>query len=213
MSSLIFKTEERQVFVATDTLAVAPGGRALMFTTKALIVPHLRMLMAGTGTGGFLDRWFVNVNSGKVVIGIENLDYHTPKSLSDLWQKFKEEKDEFPEDQTTTVYHFGFSEETGVIRAFAYRSTNGFVSEPLGYGIAMKPECSIPQNLQLPGDIKSMMDEQREIQRALPENQRVYIGGEIQIHHLMEAGFNVYTLDRFDDFAADAVTMFNAFRK
>ena len=213
MSSLIFKTEERQVFVATDTLAVAAGGRPFMFTTKAMIVPHLRMIMAGVGAGGFLDRWFVNVNSGKVVIGIENLDYHTPKSLSNLWQNFKEEKDEFPEGQTTTVYHFGFSEETGLIRAFAYRSTNGFASEALGYGVGVKPECSVPQNLQLPSDIKAMMDEQRAIQRALPDNERVYIGGEIQIHHLMEAGFNVYTLDRFDDFASDAVTMFKAFRK
>jgi hypothetical protein len=213
MSSLIFQTEERQVFVATDTLAVAPGGRPLMFTTKALIVPHLRMVMAGTGTGGVLDRWFVSVNGGKVVTGIENLDYHTPKSLSDLWQRFKDERDEFPEGQTTTVYHFGFSEASGSIRAFAYRSANGFESEPLGYGIAVKPECSVPQNLQLPGDLKSMMEEQRAVQRGLPESDRVYIGGEIQVHHLMESGFNVYTLDRFDDFAADAVTMFNAFRK
>lgn len=92
MSSLIFHTQEDQVLVATDTLAVSVGGRALMFTTKVLIVPHLRMMMAGTGAGGFLDRWFVRVNSGKVVAGIDNLDYHTPKSLADLWREFKKKR-------------------------------------------------------------------------------------------------------------------------
>ena len=58
MSSLIYFTQEQQVFVATDTLAVSPDGKPLMFTTKTLIVPHLQMMMAGTGAGGFLDRWF-----------------------------------------------------------------------------------------------------------------------------------------------------------
>jgi hypothetical protein len=147
MSSLIFHTQEDQVLVATDTLAVSTGGRALMFTTKVLIVPHLRMMMAGTGAGGFLDRWFVRVNSGKVVAGIDNLDYHTPKSLADLWREFKKEKGSLADEQTTTVYHFGFSEAKGCIRAYAYRSANGFVSEAIGYGTGVKPECTVPQKL------------------------------------------------------------------
>jgi hypothetical protein len=37
--------------------------------------------------------------------------------------------------------------------------------------------------------------------------------GEIQIHHLTQAGFHIYPLDQFDDFEADAITMFDAFRK
>jgi hypothetical protein len=213
MSSLIFYTQEDQVLVATDTLAVSPGGKALMFTTKALIVPHLRMMLAGTGAGGFLDRWFVRVNSGKVVAGIDNLDYHTPKSLADLWRDFMKEKDTFPDGQTTTVYHFGFSETTGRVHAYAYRSANGFTSEALAYGIGVKPECTVPENFELPGDIRRMMDEQRAIERSQPSDQRIYIGGEIQIHHLTQAGFHIYPLDRFDDFEADAITMFDAFRK
>jgi hypothetical protein len=58
-----------------------------------------------------------------------------------------------------------------------------------------------------------MMDEQRATQRARPSKDRIYIGGEIQIHHLMQAGFNVYRLDRFDDFDADAQTMFERCRQ
>jgi hypothetical protein len=43
------------------------------------------------------------------------------------------------------------------------------------------------------------MDEQRAIQRRKRKNKRIYIGGEIQIHHLTKAGFNVYTLAQFED--------------
>jgi hypothetical protein len=212
MSSLIFYTQEDQVLVATDTLAVSPDGRALMFTTKVLIVPHLRMMMAGTGAGGFLDRWFVRVNSAKVVADIDNLNYHTPKSLADLWLEFKKENGSIPGGLTTTVYHFGFSEATDRIRAYAYRSENDFTSEPLKYGLAVKPECTVPDNFELPRDIRTMMDGQRAIQRSFPSKKRIYIGGEIQIHHLMRAGFNVYRLDRFDDFDADARIMFERCR-
>ena len=63
MSSLIFQTEEQQVFVATDTWAVTRDGMPITFTSKALILPHLRMIVAGTGSGGFLDQWFVYINS------------------------------------------------------------------------------------------------------------------------------------------------------
>jgi hypothetical protein len=211
MSSLIYFTQEQQVFVATDTLAVSPDGKPLMFTTKTLIVPHLQMMMAGTGAGGFLDRWFVQVNR-MVVAGIDNLNYHTPKSLADLWLKFKEENGSIPDGLTTTVYHFGFSETTDRIHAYAYRSENAFVSEPLKYCLGVKPECTVPDNFELPRDIRTMMDGQRAIQRSFPSKKRIYIGGEIQIHHLMRAGFNVYRLDRFDDFVDDARTMFERCR-
>ena len=45
-----------------------------------------------------------------------------------------------------------------------------------------------------------MMEEQRTIQSELTEGNRLYIGGEIQVHHLTKAGFSVYTLDQFDDY-------------
>jgi len=55
VSSLIFHTEQEQAIIATDTLAVSPGGRPLTFTSKGFHVPHLRMVIAGTGCGGFTE--------------------------------------------------------------------------------------------------------------------------------------------------------------
>jgi hypothetical protein len=147
------------------------------------------------------------------VKGIEHLDYHTQRILAADWQRFKQEFAIADTNRTTTVYHFGFSESTGLIRSFAYRSANDFRSEEIGYGLGRKPECEAPEGYQLPRDIRRMMDEQRAIQAACPKETRLYIGGEITIHHLMKAGFNAYTLDRFDDYASDETAMYENFRE
>jgi hypothetical protein len=162
MSSLIFHTEAEQVLVATDTLAVSGDGMPFMFTSKSFIVPHLRMIIAGTGSGGFCGKWFIQVNDRMILRGIDNLD---------------------------------------------------FQSERLEYGIGVKPECGVPTNYNLPEDIKKMMRAQRHIQSQAPPEQRVYIGGEIQIHHLTKNGFNVYTLDKFEDFDADERAIYENYNK
>jgi hypothetical protein len=159
------------------------------------------MIMAGTGAGGFLGRWFVHINDRLVVRGIDNLHYHTRDNLASMWPGFKEEF-----SLTAPLLPFiilASSEATGLIRSFAYRSTNSFQSEQIEYGLGIKPECTIPETYRLPKDIRRMMDEQRTKQEPQQEGQRVYIGGEIHIHHLSQDGFQVYTLDRFEDYELD----------
>jgi hypothetical protein len=114
-------------------------------------------------------------------------------------------KEEFPipDNLTTTIYHFGFSEEDELIKSYAYRSINNFDSDPIIYGLGVKPECTVPENYQLPFNIPAMMQEQREIQALQPKESRLYIGGEIQITHLTKDGFNSYCLCKFDDYDAD----------
>jgi len=210
MSSLVFQTEEQQVFVATDTLAVTPSGRPLTFTSKALILPHLRMIVAGTGSGGFLDRWFVYINSRMRVLGIDNLNQHTTSNLIPGWEAQKKEFS-LPVSATTTVYHFGFSENTGRIRSYAYRSENQFLPEELGYGFGIKPPCSIPDAYELPRDLRKMMDEQRRAELSKPDGEtRIYIGGEIIVHHLTANGFMVYPFDRFEDYDSDRRIIFQS---
>ena len=114
MSSLIFYTNKDQVFVATDTLATTTNGEPFMFTTKAFIVPHLRMLICGTGMGGVLGRWFVAINDKMIVRGIDNLNYHTPSILNNIWSDYKKEFS-IEENITATVYLVGFSEEDGTV--------------------------------------------------------------------------------------------------
>ncbi len=211
MSSLIFHLEPEQVLVGTDTLATSVDGEPFLFTTKVFIVPHLRLLMAGTGAGGFLGKWFTQVNDRMVVRDVDNLDFHAPRDLAQIWQNHKNEFS-LPEDASTTVYHFGFSEEDGLIHSYVYRSENSFQSERLGQsGIGVKPECQVPEGCQLPADIKTMMLDQRAIQAMQPKAQKVYIGGEIVIHHLSRDGFQVYTLDKFEDYEITQQAIFSNF--
>jgi hypothetical protein len=212
MSSLIFASEEQQAFFATDTLATSPEGEPSRFSTKAFIVPHLRMMMAGTGAGGFLGKWFVEVNDRMLVKGIDHLDYHTPECLVRIWAAYKQECS-IPDSVTTTVYHSGFSEEDGVIHSYAYRSSNNFQSESLEYGLRVKPECDIPERYELPTHVKQMMDSQRAIQTTRPKADRVYVGGQIIVHHLTEQSFSVYVLDEFDDYETNERAMYENYAK
>lgn len=198
MSSLIFYTDESQAVVATDTLAVDSSGDPFFFTSKATLIPHLNLIIAGTGCGGFSNEWALQVNNRMVVNGILNLDYHTQDALLKLWEKYKEEFS-LPEGLTTTVYHFGVSEESKKITAFAYRSTNNFFSEEIPYGTGVKPECRVLDG-DLIQNIPLMMQEQRSIQELKPKENRLYIGGDIYVMHLTEGSCNTWRIGQFPDF-------------
>jgi hypothetical protein len=110
---------------------------------------------------------------------------------------------------TTTVYHIGFSEVTGLIHGYAYCSTNNFASERLQpYGLRVKPECQVPTDYRLPEDFVAMMNEQRTIQDSKPKDERLYVGGEIELHHLTKHGYAAYTIHRFEDYARDEAAIF-----
>ncbi|KNC65635.1 hypothetical protein [Pseudoalteromonas ardens] len=206
MSSLIFATDEEQILVATDTLSVTPEGEPFSFVSKAVHIPHLRTIVAGTGAGGFANRWALTASTQMIVKGIMNLDYHTPAGLRELWSDYKKEYS-LSNDFTTTVYQFGLSEENGKVVSFAYRSTNDFVSEPIGYGTGVKPECSTPDG-NLIEALPKMMEEQRAIQNQIPPESRIYIGGEIQALYLTSQGCNSFLVSRFTDFLENENAIF-----
>lgn len=201
MSSLIIYTEQENAIIATDTLAVDENGLEQLYTSKALLVPHLKMVIAGTGVGGFSSRWFVAVNDNMVVKGLDHLNYHAPEKLRSLFANFQEEMG-FPRSLTTTIYHIGISEVTGNIHSYAYRSEKGFASERLDYGMRVKPECDgLSDNYELPSGIVPIMVSQRAIQAQKPPETRLYIGGEIQVIQITRPGFLCYRLHQFDDFS------------
>ncbi|MEO9607873.1 MULTISPECIES: hypothetical protein [Alphaproteobacteria] len=199
MTSFICMMGEDQVILATDTLATTPDGTPSFFTSKATHVPHLKSLIMGTGVGGFANRWASHVAASMVLSGINNLDYHTPSALRGLWEEYRKEHD-VPADITTTVYHFGLSEEDAKMCGFAYRSTDNFLSEPLNYGWRFKPECSVPDSDDMAIIIETMMREQRQIQETRPLNERVFIGGDAILHHLVPQSYAAYNLFKFEDY-------------
>jgi len=213
MSSLVFYTDADNIVVATDTLAVRPDGSPFMFCSKATYVPHLRTIVAGTGAGGFAGDWAMQVNNRMVVNGIEHLNFHTPQALAVRWGDYRKTHNA-PDDFTTTVYHFGFSEDDGKIAVFAYRSTNNFTSErlPTG-GFGVKPPSEVPEGGALTDVFEKIIRAQREEQDALPAAERIYIGGEVQFAHLTAQEHKVWTLFNFDDFEQQRAQIFANFAK
>lgn len=208
MSSLIFYTDPEQALVVTDTLATNPDGSPFLFTSKAHYLPHLRTVVAGTGIGGFAAEWAMIANNRMVARGIQNMDFHAPKGLRELWSKYKKEYC-LPAEVTSTVYHFGFSEETGELVSFAYRSTNEFESERLQHGVAVKPECTVPTG-NLIEHLEAMMVEQRQIQAGKPINERIHIGGEAHAIHLTKSACTFSCLFHFPDFADQQAHVFRS---
>ena len=208
MSSLIYKVEKTQVFIATDTLATL-NGRAIRFATNAFPLPHLRMVIAGTGLAGFLDHWLVAVNASPVR-GIDALNEHAQAGLLNVLRTFKKQ---FPgTNEATSIYHFGFSEDTGIIHSFAYKSEELFEPRQIECGLYVKPnvpEDAIPKDTLHPSDIPTIMAAQRAIQAKLPKEERVSIGGEIQMHHLEQAGYKAYRLGQFEDYAETRRAIFS----
>jgi hypothetical protein len=212
MSSLIFHTDPTQALVATDTLAVKPDGQAQMFCSKAVYIPHLRTIVAGTGLGGFSNDWANEINNRFAVAGIVNLDYHTPNALRRRWAEVKNLAD-FPAGLTTTVYQIGISEDNDEICAFAYRSANDFVSEPLKHATRAKPECTFLNSGDFVKDVHGMMLEQKAIQDAKPHCERIYIGGECILMRLDKDSFMAATAFRFDDYESNLAEIFLEFVK
>lgn len=213
MSSLIFVTNDAEALVATDTLAVDENGMPAFWTSKAFPLPHLRMIVAGTGAAGFATLWAGVINDRMVVRDVENLDHHTPRMLRELWDGYKVEKNCQTSDVTTTIYHFGLT-VTDDIRVYAYRSTSSFQSESLPVGaMATKPGCDTSWVSGLPDDIPRLMKMQREDQSKLPFSERVHIGGEMQVLRLSATGVQSFSMGRFSDFDEQNALMFAAVRR
>lgn len=198
MSSLIFDFGESHVFLASDTLAVDLKGEPVFFTSKAQYVPHLETIIAGTGCAGFSWDWASVVNNDMLVNGIENLDYHTPSGLRKLWSKAGQNASEI--DLSTTVYQLGYSSLESRMKGYAYRSADNFVSEPLEYGLRVKPRCEIVQTNSFLQDVIRMMAEQRQLESQKRPAERVHIGGQISLITLVDQVCSQATIFEFDDF-------------
>jgi hypothetical protein len=212
MSSLIFQTQTDLVIVAADTLVVSLEDRSpRSFSSKVQIIPHLRMIAAGTGNANFCNEWYSMVMNDMLVDDVEHLNYHTPYALVELYKSNKE-RYSFKNELTTTIYHFGFSKNDGLIHSYAYRSKNNFISEPIQYGLRYKPECKIDEKIQLPFDIKKIMELQRATQSTQSKENRIEIGGEIQVYFLTNDGYTVKTIDKFSDFEKVKKEIYDKFK-
>lgn len=167
----------------------------------------MRTVMACTGLGDLADRWAALLREQVRALDVAMLDSVVPDALRGLWSGLDSERD--LGGQTATVYHFGVDGD-GTSRAYAYRSTAGFVSQPLPHGMFAKPMPAVSMTADDFADLGSMValaSRIRAEQAALPAGLGVRIGGELTLTQIDGRGLRVATVHRFDDFDAAWVGM------
>lgn len=195
MTAAIFNIGRDQVIIAMDTLAMAGDTRTpYFFTTKFYPLPHFNGVMFATGIGDLATKWFVMLERF-VARDLHHLDQYVTPSLQELGREFG-----LSERQTTTVYHVGYSEAESRYIGFAYRSNNAFTSERLEYGLRTKPGVSNASVNSFPDDFVRLMEQQRAEDEALPIDERVFIGGDIQALVMQGKSMTTQTIHRFSDY-------------
>ena len=117
MSSLNFLVQKDFAAIATDTLALDSNSHLPShFQSKAFPALHLDGLICGTGISQFIIKWYTKVATAMLAQSIPHLDEFTPSGLCEL-----EKENPIPPGITTTIYHFGFDQDTKSYRAYAYR--------------------------------------------------------------------------------------------
>ncbi len=208
MTALNWELNEDSVLILSDTLALSgETHRPMNFTSKVFPLPHLSLCIAGTGLQQIVQNFWSYTNSEIVVRDIDHLDELASKALQGLWGDLD---DVALEGVTATIYTFGWSRERESFVGFAYRSTNGFTTENLAHGMALKPPPSsgeFPDIVSLPDLVKYMITQQQE-DSLKPRMERVGIGGEVTLTQMFrdQSGFVAFhqcPILRFDSFHDD----------
>lgn len=181
MTALNFLLSDKQVIIATDTLAVgAEDGCPHHMSTKVLTLPHLRMCVTATGAMVVLQEFGHLVNGGAVVKDIRQLDRHATEVLQEIQGRFVRK---YRQEISTTIYTFGWCNKSLRFCGYAYRSTEDYESEELQLNcFACKPPLNdmsrVPEIKEL-ADFATVMRMQQEEDRAKLVQDRVGIGGEV----------------------------------
>jgi len=196
MSALNFLLQRDILAVATDTLALsAETHLPSHFQSKMFPVLHLDGVICGTGIGQFVTQWYVLAATQMLTLSIPHLDQFTPTGLRSIASS-----NPLPTGSTSTIYHFGYDEDQGRFRGFAYRSEHDFASEELAYGFGIKPVVDFEPTGVIPDDFIRLISLQRDHDLALPLAQRIGVGGDVHILLLHPGHIEMAKYHRFPDF-------------
>lgn len=205
MTALIYALQPDQVCLAMDTLVVSADDKTpLLFQTKFAVLPHLQMVIAGTGLAAMVTQWFQFVNGNIVARDVDHVDLYAPGAL-------RRAEAECPGTDltTTTLYHFGYSQEQQRYVGYAYRSAKNWASEKLPYALGVKPPVPVSptDDIQFPQFLVDVMREQRRADQSLPSSERVGIGGEVSFVVMRDQSVTVAPVHRFESYETELQQM------
>lgn len=202
VSALVFAIEPENIYLATDTLCLSAETKApCFFTTKMYFLPHLGMVMVGTGLANAVSEWFLRLNAGLIARNMDHVDQYAPRMLSEL---FDDARTKFGSTAgTVTIYHFGYSQRAGRMLAYIYRSESAFRSEILEDSVGVKPAPNGGQAeivvREVPRDFVTIINGLRQEDLARSNADRIGIGGEVLYCWLSSDQCVTYTAHRFED--------------
>ncbi|MBP1154835.1 MULTISPECIES: hypothetical protein [unclassified Paenibacillus] len=199
MTALNFILTEQEIVVSMDTLASREDKEPFKFVSKIFPLPHIRTIMCGTGNLELLLNWHIIIQTKIVSRDIEYVDRYATQFLRELDSKY-------PDELSATVYHFGYSEKEDKLKGYAYRKEKQFESELMVYGIGTKPPLEtelvytiFDNNDNYDKALIEMMEEQKRRDDIKTED-KVGIGGEIQMCVMNTNFFTIAIVHRFADY-------------
>ena len=199
MTAMNWSLHPKQLLLFCDTLATdgsdhLPRG----LTTKVFVLGHLNAVICGAGLANAVSEFYGHVVANMVVKDIKHLDEFAPDIIAGIFERLIEPLPPSSDKQpTATIYSFGWIQEEERLGGFAYRSTNDFVSERLGYGTCVKPPTNdlsiVEQITSLEGFIELMITQQAE-DRCKARKDRLGIGGDILLYSIEVGESSAVTL-------------------
>lgn len=201
MTALVFTVQPEQICLVMDTLVVAADDKTPhCYQTKFTILPHLNLVIAGTGLASLVTGWFHFVNGSMIVQDIEHLNTFAPEALRRVAAQC-EGTDLTP----TTLYHFGYAASEKRYIGYAYLSTNHWESEQLSDALSFKSVAHVAPtyDMQFTKFLIDIVSKQRRQDLLLPLPERVGIGGDIQFVRMENGTVTVSTVHRFESYESD----------
>lgn len=181
MSALVFQVNDDSVLIASDTLTLSARTREpVQRTDKAFCVPHAGAIVTGTGVFEIVRKYYMRVLDGIDARSVDDLNERAPRVLNDVAART-----EFPQDVTTTIFHFGFSPSAGRYVGYDFHSGRGYEPREIEKPFAAKPTYedafqNLPEEAGFTETAVQVISNLKEIDDEKGAD-RLGIGGEVQV--------------------------------
>jgi len=211
MSAVYLQIADETAITAADTYSIrAKTGGPLKLADKFIPLPHLNMVLTGTGYHGFLLEWYQALQRDAAPTDIEHLNEFAPALLQETWLRFKW-KNDLPESPPgsggSKICHLGYSERKESFVGYYYDLKDDFAPTTVRPGQEyLMPKMEGVHDALLEGDytaqeqVIAFFQRAKELDEQKPVGERVGIGGEIKFLGQGQWGHVCKTIHRFDNY-------------
>lgn len=212
MTALNWIINNDYIVVSTDTLATLQNKQPYMYVNKIFPVPHLRLVICGTGSHKLLTDWYIEVQTKILSRDFDFVNLHAQRTLAKL-------NESLPKNSKSTIYHFTYDEKKQGCVGFIFRSEKNFECEEIPNGLATRPPLSSEFVLETNSKAETdqdyfieIMKEQKRLDDISTNSEKVGIGGEIQFLFFSPNRLIHETIYRFESYDSDFQIMLNGMK-